>query len=252
MDLAPGGAAVPVQVVEAFPEFRALGGDFAFAVQGTGSAVEDQFVLAAHRVDIDHRQTAGLDALAQHGVAQGLLGGMEGGGVEHQQQFGPGGLGLLRGSGQPDVLADQETAAHARHLDHGCRITRHEGADLVEHGMIGQALLAVDGLDAALVEDDSGVVALLALLEGRADDRGQVRRQPSRQVREDPRVLGIEVVAQGQVLGRIAAEGQFRGDEEIGPLRSCLAGEFGNAAGIALEVADGGVELGEGDLHGPE
>ena len=53
-----------------------------------------------------------------------------------------------------------------------------------------------------------------------------------------------------QVAGRVAADDQLGQDHQVCALFAGPGDGVGDASGVGGEVADGGVELGEGDLHG--
>ena len=74
-------------------------------------------------------------------------------------------------------------------------------------------------------------------------------RERTRNVREGVGAGAHEGRPQQQVLGRIAAQGQLRGQDEVRPLGMRTACGLDDLPGIALEVADGGVDLGQCDLH---
>jgi hypothetical protein len=58
-----------------------------------------------------------------------------------------------------------------------------------------------------------------------------------------------EIRLEEEVLRRIAGEGEFRGENNIRPgILKALAG-IDDAAGVAFEIAHGGVDLCESDLH---
>ena len=60
---------------------------------------------------------------------------------------------------------------------------------------------------------------------------------------------GAEIVAQQQVFGGIAAERQLRRQQEVGPLRASAFGKIEDPLRVAGEVADRGVDLGNGNLQ---
>ena len=67
---------------------------------------------------------------------------------------------------------------------------------------------------------------------------------------EGPLVVLDEGWALDEILRRVAADAEFREDGDVGAGGVSLAGHGEDAGGVAVEVADGGVELGEGDFHG--
>jgi len=110
----------------------------------------------------------------------------------------------------------------------------------------------------------------MPLVRGRLDptgleQRGRVEQRPTLPMRVaeqhgqrrlagdlcDTRLAGIKkVLAQQQVLGRVASQRQFRREQKVGALRGGLARGGEDAVGVAGEVADRRVDLGKGDAHG--
>ena len=97
-------------------------------------------------------------------------------------------------------------------MTHG-RMPRLEIALLVEHRVVRQLLLAIDGGDAAVAQHGDRVVAAAAVALGKADDD---RRAPhARGERGELARAGVEKGrAQHEVLGRIAAQRQFGRDDQ--------------------------------------
>ena len=52
-----------------------------------------------------------------------------------------------------------------------------------------------------------------------------------------------------QVARRVAGDGEFGEDDDVGARFSRAAGEGLDFAGVAVQVADGGIDLCERDLH---
>src|SRR6185312_8475801 len=63
-----------------------------------------------------------------------------------------------------------------------------------------------------------------------------------------PRV-GQEVLLEQQVLGRVAGDGQLGEERELRPGLACASELLAHLGLVAGDVADGGVDLGEGDAH---
>jgi hypothetical protein len=156
---------------------------------------------------------------------------------------------LSRRLREPAVLADHEAHAHAVDVDHARLAPRHEVALLVEHRVVGKALLAVDGRDAAFAQEREGVVAAPVTALGKAHrHRAAVYLRGERR---ELRCAGVdERRAQQQILRGIAAQRQLRRDHE--PRAGLLgrAHRTQDGSRIACEVADRLVELGDRDLHG--
>ena len=106
--------------------------------------------------------------------------------------------------------------------------------------------------DAAIGEQRGGIPGGLAGigigLGGVADQDGQ-----GRFLREASHRFAIALEKGGtfeQVLRKIATDGEFGKDGQISAAAGRFLGHLEDAGRIAGEVADGGVELAEGDLHG--
>ena len=92
-----------------------------------------------------------------------------------------------------------------------------------------------------------GLAGIVLRLAHVADERGEgdgfARAAQLRPIARD------EGGALDQVLRRIAAEAKLGKDGEVGAARLRLARHFEDARRIAFEIADGGIELGQGDFH---
>ena len=64
------------------------------------------------------------------------------------------------------------------------------------------------------------------------------------------RTGGVKISTQQQILGRIAAQGKFGGQHQVGAEHLGATGKIEDAGGIAGEVADRGIDLGNGDFQG--
>src|SRR5690606_32212727 len=131
---------------------------------------------------------------------------------------------------------------------------RLEVAVLVEDVVGGQQRLRDGVHDVAVFEEDGPVVEPLAAAVlvpyRRADDEPQ----PPRRVRGDvverlPRILDERGLVE-EVLRRVADEAELGEDGERGARAGRAPGVVEDALGVPGEVADGGVDLAEGDLHG--
>ncbi len=61
--------------------------------------------------------------------------------------------------------------------------------------------------------------------------------------------VGDEPLAEEQVLGRVAGDGQFGQDDEVGRLIPGRVDGLGDETGICPQVTDGGIDLCQGDSH---
>jgi hypothetical protein len=158
------------------------------------------------------------------------------------------GLGHRRGARLPDVLADGEAQGDAIQLEHARLGARLEVALLVEHAVVGQEHLAVDGRHLAVHEHRRAVVDVLGAL-GKPDQGGYsagVRRELLQR-----RGGGVEEVGLEQkVLGRVARERELREDHQRRALLARAGDPVGDPRRVAADVADGGIDLGEGHAQG--
>ena len=69
---------------------------------------------------------------------------------------------------------------------------------------------------------------------------------------ESLEVQGDELGFENEVLGRVAGDGEFGGEDQFGSLCREFAIGAENFLKIAVEIADGGVDLGKSDLHSVE
>ena len=127
-----------------------------------------------------------------------------------------------------------------------------EDAELVEHAVVRQEMLVVAGPDHAVVQHDHAVARFVGRVVGadRADGDIQVAqsvglqlgRQPVRLV---PRRLA-ERAAQRQILDGVSGQRHFREDDDVGAFMRGEMRIVHDFVGVAVEVADAGVDLGKG------
>ena len=147
----------------------------------------------------------------------------------------------------PDVLADGRPDKRVPAAEQHETTPGLEVAVLVEDAVVGQELLAVDRLHLAVDADGAGVEEVAVEMR-RADERCDARRG-RRDLVERPRGGLEEPRSKEQVLGRVAGDGQLGEEDEVGATRPGLLEPAEDAAAVAVEVADNGVDLGEGEAH---
>ncbi len=237
-------------------------------------AVEDQVVLPADHVHVG-QGAAGLrgpagDQLAADVVLLAFVGRA----VEHQQQFGPRRAGQRdRAALLPQVLADGDRDVDATHPHHSQVAPGHEDPELVEDAVVGQVVLGIAGHHLT-AHQHRGAVLRLTLGHPDPDGRCHVVAVPvavavhpvevahhHRQVAQPvggqvggERLQGVpagvdEGGAQSEVLDRVA------GEHHLGEGGQVRAGVGGRASpppdqrGVAGQVADGRVHLGQGQAQ---
>ncbi len=149
----------------------------------------------------------------------------------------------------PAVLADQQAGRDAVDVDDAGRLPGVEIALLVEHGVVGKPLLAVDRDDPTVAQHGQRVVASARGEFGKAHDDGAAAHL-ARKRRELARAGVEERRPQHQVLGRVPAQRKLRRDDQ--PRAGTLAFGHGrqDRPRIAGKVADDLIQLRDGDLHG--
>ena len=157
----------------------------------------------------------------------------------------------------PEVFADGEpeppAPAPPLQLQHRRLIAGAEIAPLIEDVVAGQQLLAGDDPPAAALHQRQGVVevGLVGADQrlGNAHQQGEIRRQGCREAIEGDVLPFDQGRPQQQIPRRIAPQRQLRGEHQIGPALGRLMADRQDAAGVAVEVAHQGIELGQGEAH---
>ena len=235
-------------------ELGGAGDHRAARVDDEALAVEDQLVLAADQVAEGEMGAVGAGAGGEHLLALASLAAVVGGarGVRDQlgarRRLGRGGRAL-----DPAVLADRQPDLRPGDLDRLSLAPRDEVALLVEDGVVGEAVLAVDGGDLPVGEHREGVVGAAEVTapgsrlgEADQDDHPAHLR---RDLLDRPPVGLDEVPLQVEVLGGIARHAELGEDRQVGALRAGAADPLGHLGGVAVDVADGRVDLGQCYAH---
>ena len=154
----------------------------------------------------------------------------------------------------PDVLADRQPDLGPADIDRHRLIAGSEVALLVEDGVVRQPALAIDVAHAAVGEHRQRVVGLpvTVLAGGRLGeaDQGDDPGHAPRQLLEHRAIPGLDEVAlEVEVLGRVAGDAELGEDDEVGAALACPADPIGDLGRVAVDVPDGGVDLGERDAH---
>ena len=243
------GAADEIDMRDRFLEGRKLDHLLAAGVQHEAGAVVKLIVLPAHHVHIDQRQ-AGLDHAPHHVThAQIQFFGVIGAAIGHHQNLGAG-LGQRLGHvGIPAVLADRAADPGIADDIGSADRAAVEQAQFIEQLLVGQVMLQDAGHQLAVPEDEIGVIQLVPIAPRTADtDCGAVHTGLAHRHDGGHRLLG-EGRLQHQILRLIAGDEHFRQRQHIGagltrglPRLACLAG-------IARQVADGGVQLPDGQAE---
>jgi hypothetical protein len=228
---------------DGFAKCGELVGQATLPVECKRSAVEHQFILPTDQVGINDRHAGGADAVAQHLIAPFLLVHVKWRGIERQQDFGAGTPGRLGSTALPYIGTDIDPATDTGDLHHAGFMPGIEVAFFVKHLVIGQPVLAIRGLDTSLPQQRCCIEVTTVIAQGMADDQRQ--RCFACQLCQGCLTGPIEIRAQQQILGRIAAQCQLGGEQHVSSQLQRLAGGIEDAPGIALNVTDSDVDLGD-------
>lgn len=155
-----------------------------------------------------------------------------------------------RPGGAPHVFADADAHLHPADLVQLVRVAGIAGgevAGLVEDGVVGQQALAI-GAHHLTADAHRCRVVEVAIGRDVADHRGAPLRMGRNPVKSRE-VVGHEARLQHQVFGWVAGDGQLREGDDV------ASGQLGFVVGrtdlgdVALQVADLGIDLGEGDAQ---
>ena len=147
---------------------------------------------------------------------------------------------------KPNVLADVDAYGGVVDLEDGGVGAGEEVALFVEDAVVGEVDLVVDAEEASVTDDGGGVEeAALVVRVNEPDDNGYALGMVDDLV-EAGAVLGDEVGLVEQVLGGVAGDGELGEGDEVGVLGSGLVDVVEDLGRVAPQIADGGVDLGEG------
>ena len=234
-------------------ELRAAGEQVALGVERQRAAVEDELVLAADLVHVHERRVGVGGARRQHLLAVGGLAAVVRRAVDVDGQLGAAvGLHRQRTVRAPDVLADRDAdvdAADDVQLERIGLVARREVAGLVEHGVVRQQPLAVRAEDLAAGAHGRRVEQVAVLVD--EPDDGRAAAGAGGQLAERGLVVGDEPGLHHEVLGRVAGDRQLGEGDDVAPGRVGLVVGVEQLGQVAVDVADGRVQLGQRDAqHG--
>src|SRR6266850_530329 len=153
----------------------------------------------------------------------------------------------------PDILADADADAASGDVEELRPVKRLEVAVFVEDVVGRQQRLAEALLDApsaeqcGAVEERPALIGWVAL--GKADENGrQIDGVPRERLERVP-ASGDEAVAQQQIARQIANQRQLRRGGEVDAGGRRLSKRLEDQTRIALQIADGGIQLQQRDLH---
>jgi len=243
-------AGVEVADQQRLLEGRRVRDDLALRSVDEAVAVEDELVLPAAGVDPCHERPGIHRAGPDHRLARLPLACVVGRAVDvHEQLRAVQRLDRERPARIPGVLADADPDPHALVDEDRAARAAAEVALLVEDPVVGQVVLVVDALDLAVGSEGGGVVDVVLHVD-EADDQGDPLRGRG-DLLQLAEVVADEARLEEQVLGRVAGQEQLREGDQVGAGFTGTLGPLDDLATVSFEVANGRVELGEGDPEHP-
>jgi hypothetical protein len=156
-------------------------------------------------------------------------------------------LGRVR---EPGVLADVDAEGRAAGFEDERPVVRREVALLVEDVVVRQVVLAVRADHHAVRDHRRRVEAPALARQGVADHDLHLRilQQLRAQFLQGRVGRCVECPAQQQVFGRVTRQRQFRSEQDMRPGGSRASRGVEDLPAVALEVADGAIQLRDRDL----
>src|SRR6185437_14574362 len=247
---------------EIFFERMRAGDEIAFGVEADAGTVENETVVAADLIDVDDGNFVMAREGAEHVGAEVALVEIVGRGGDVNEDVSS--LPYELGDGiaivealrpiifvVPGVFADGDAELLVGEFDIGLRARGLEVTGFVENIVSGEKHFALAKSDFAVAKERGAIRGRLAGLDlgfaNVTDDGG--KRHFGGKFAEGGLVAFEEGGTFDEILRRVAAEAEFGKDDEVSGAGFCVGGHFEHAGGVAEEVADGWIELGESDFH---
>ena len=234
---------------QVFFEHRGAGDDLAVGRDDHRAAVEHELVLATHRVDVHEPRIGLLRPVATDLESLRALAVVERRPVDVQDHLRMRALvSIERRVRVPGVLADRKAQLRCRQADRAGGGPRDEVPLLVEHAEVRELDLVVALLDLPVSKQTGGVVQaeLRPVHEPHQHGARGSGGRPRQRV-ERGQVVVDEPRAEDQVLGRIAGDRELREADEISAFTGRASRPVDHARHVAVEIADGRVQLAERD-----
>jgi len=148
----------------------------------------------------------------------------------------------------PDVKADSNCDSEIVQRYQEGLISWLEVPLLVEDAVIGEHALSIGGGDFAVFEDGCAVVNVIAIFFCKAHNEGLFGAVCGEFIYGEA-VIAEEVLFVEQIFGRIAAEGEFGKDDQIGIGLKGSGVDASHFFGVAGQITDDGVELCQCHAH---
>ena len=236
------------------------------AVHGEAGSIEDQLVVAAHLVHVDHGLSVAPRGGAVNTPADGALAQVVGRGVDADEHLGSGreqfldGVALIEAvlpeaAVVPGVFTNGERHRSAAQRAQILALRRAEVARFVEHVVVGQQHFALPEQNFAALNQRRPVHRLLAGFRLRAphvtaDDAQAEIRGFARQAFQLALRAFDETGFFHQIARRVAGEGELGKHHHFGAASGGIARGADHAVDVPREVPHGGIELRQSDAHG--
>ena len=250
----PARGEVHVQHEQVLDELRRACQHRAVRADDERVAVEHEVVLAADLVGVDQRRARFGRAARDERQPLLVLRPLVRRRVRRHHEVDAGAAQRRdRAAVLPDVLADDHADVEPVEPDDVELGARLEPAVLVEHAVVREVVLELPRDDLAAVERRRRV-ARADLVEVEVTDVGQHFTaaglvEAARQRLDALPGSGGEGLAQRKVLDGITGQGHLGEDDDVGAGFGGPAGPGDVQVGVAVEVTDGGVDLGERDAQ---
>ena len=205
--------------------------------------------MPSNLVDVGRVHSVAAGQIAHQIEPGAVLAHLERRGIDVEGQYGTRRALHLHGADRlPDVLADAQSQPHPVQIQDGTLRSGREVAPLVENAVVRQADLVVYVDDPAISQHSGGVVdrssrRLAAVRKpDDHDDAACLGCQP----RHAGPVVGHEFRPEHQVFGRIPGDRHLREGHDLSPEPAGLRRRLRHAASVAVEIADSGIDLCEG------
>ncbi|CAM5410741.1 hypothetical protein SROCM77S_02675 [Streptomyces rochei] len=257
-----GGGQVEVEHHAPLGELRRPRQHLPVPVDHDRVAVEDQLVLTAGHGEVGGRAAGLLGALADQLQPGVVLVPLVRRGVDRQQQPGPRRACRRHPAAVlPQVLADGQRHVHPAHPHHRHGVAGHEVAELVEDAVVRQVVLGEAQGHLAAVQHGhrvlrgAGGLAVPRPGGRRAVQMSDDHRQPAEALVGEARGEGAQGGAgrldegrpQRQVLDGITGQDHLGERHQVRSLSGRVPGPAEDRLGVAVDVADGGVDLVQGE-----
>ena len=231
---------------EVFFECFRPGDELPPLIQDHRAAVEDQFILSSHQVDIGHEGRIVPSPRRKHPLAKIPLPRMKRGRRDIHDERGASleTLGSSRIPRVPDIFTDVHPDHRPLRFENHKLLPPLEIPILIKDPVVGEVNFVIDSGQFAILENGGGIVDIVLHI-GKPDDGGDIPGGLGHLLQSLQVILDKGAIQQ-EVFGRITRQGQLREGHQIGPPFPGLFDSLDDFPGIPPQISHGDVHLGEG------